>query len=105
MSEYAVLREVAAAPATALELKRRLNTVAKPLIDQIVRRLAAEGKIVQAPDGRYHIAERGRRALPRGVAPAAPGGVYVPPRVVRRAGSERAGRLPSVFAGKRVERT
>lgn len=104
MSEQAILRALAAGPQTTPQLQMRLSgSLAKPLTAQIVLNLHAAGKIAMLKGNRWQLTSLGRAMLPT-AAPRRDWGQYVPPVHVRREGSEVAGKLPSVFAGRRVER-
>ena len=104
MSEQAILRALAAGPMTTPQLQMRLSaTLAKPHTAQIVMNLQAAGKIAMLKGNRWQLTERGHAMLPK-TMPVRNWGQYVPPVHVRREGSEVASKLPSVFAGRRVER-
>lgn len=102
MSEYAVLKALAAEPMTTRQLQMRLSaSLAKPMTEAIVLRLQAQGKVAAIKGGRWQPTAYGLSSLPQPMVKRE-WGKYVPPRVVRRAGSERASKLPSMFAGERI---
>ena len=104
MSEAAILRALASGPQTTPQLQAKFSaTLAKPHTAQIVLNLQAAGKIAMLKGGKWQLTERGYAMLPR-TLPKREWGQYVPPVHVRREGSEVAARLPSVFAGRRIER-
>ena len=104
MSEQAILRALVAGPMTTPQLQLRLSaTVAKPHTAQIALNLQAAGKIAMLKGNRWQLTERGYAALPKSM-PQRNWGQYVPPVYIRREGSEVASKLPSLFAGKRIER-
>lgn len=103
MTNLEILRFIADAPVTRAAIKRQFSShIAKGVMDSILDGMLADG-VISMSYGKLRITNAGLRKLP--VKPETvvmrP---YVPPRVIRRAGSDRASKLPSVFAGRRVER-
>lgn len=98
-----ILRVLSAGPLTLSELNAQLSSIAAPQVAAILARMVKYGYVSDA-FSKYRITSKGLAQLPRTVA-APMMRPYVPERVIRRAGSDVAGKLPSVFAGKRVERT
>jgi hypothetical protein len=78
------------------------QVAAKPATEAAIGQLAAE-KLIRLLYGKWHLTKEGRAALPK-PPPRPTVRTYVPPVVVRRAGSEVAGKLPSLFAGERTWR-
>ena len=95
-----ILRVLSAGPLTHAELSAQISAIAAPQIQAICNRLVRQGYVSDA-FSRYRITSKGLAQLPRTVS-APTMRPYVPERVIRRAGSDVAGRLPSVFAGERI---
>lgn len=98
-----ILRVLSAGPLTLSELNAQLSSIAAPQVAAILARMVRHGYVSDA-FSKYRITSKRLAQLPRTVA-APTMRPYVPPKVIRRAGSDVAGKLPSVFAGQRVERT
>lgn len=95
-----VLRTLADGPARRTKVVSSVSGLVAPaqaeaMIDNMLKR-----GLLMHELGRLHLTLAGRRALPKG-SPPEPMRPYVPPRVIRRAGSEVAAKLPSVAAGRR----
>ena len=95
-----ILRVLSAGPLTLSELNAQLSSVAAPQVAAILARMVKYGYVSDS-FSRYRITSKGLAQLPRTVS-APTMRPYVPERVIRRAGSDVAGRLPSVFAGERI---
>lgn len=98
-----IMRMLAKAPMSADELSAKISAVAAPQVLAILGQLVAR-KYVKHTFSKYRLTDAGLNALPKS-APPTTMRPYVPERVLRRAGSDVAGKLPSVYAGQRVERT
>ncbi len=100
MSRLDILRAVAEKPLTNAEIKARFNHIARSVIDQIIADLLAE-KALSVAYGKLRVTMRGHAMLP--VVPESVGmRPYVPEKVIRRAGSDRAAKLPSRVADRTV---
>lgn len=94
-----LLRVLTSGPRSGAELRDAFPAMARHQLDTLLERMRDEG-LVSFALRRWRLTYKGRRAAP--AAPVAPPmRPYVPPRVIRRAGSEVAASLPSVAAGRR----
>lgn len=102
MSAYAILRALAERPMTTRQAQAHFSaSLAKPVTAAVILRLQAEGKVAALKGGLWQPTALGIAMLPV-AQPEREWGQYIPPRVIRRAGSDRASKLPSVAAGRRV---
>ena len=104
MNATEILRAISEKPQTTAQIQGRFSAVlAKPHVAQMLQRMYEAGKIAPVRKG-WQLTALGIKSLPKAM-PVRDWGTYVPPVHLRREGSEVAGTLPSVFAGKRQERT
>ena len=100
MSRLDILRAVAEQPLTNAEIKARFSHIARGVLDQILADMLAD-KVISVAYGKLRATHLSRAQLP--VAPERVAfRPYVPEKVIRRAGSDRASRLPSRVAGREV---
>lgn len=95
-----IMRLLAKSPSTADELSAQISAVAAPQVVAILKSLEAR-KYVRHTFSKYRLTALGLSAMPKSM-PAPAIRPYVPPRVIRRPGSDRASRLPSRVAGREV---
>lgn len=95
----ALLRVLSTGPAKRSDVVKRLGgSVATATAEAMIDGLIERG-LLTMKWSRLQLTRAGRQALPT-EAPPSPMRPYEPPRVVRRRGSDVAGRLPSVAAGR-----
>jgi hypothetical protein len=103
MTREAILKHLAEEPQSTAQLKRRLSaSIAKPACESMIAGLKDAG-LIRLSFGRWRLTTRGREAIPKPPEPRN-WGTYVPPPRNWRTGSDAAMKLPSLFAGRRVER-
>lgn len=100
MNRTILLRALLSGPRALNQLHRALPAMRRTQVAELVTELVTEG--LAAGDSRgYRLTEAGRRTALASMPQAVPMREYRPDRPFRRAGSERASRLPSVAAGVR----
>jgi len=103
MTREAILKFLSEEPQSSAQLKRRLSaSIAKPATESMIAGLKEAG-LITLSFGRWRLTTAGRDAIPKAAEPRS-WGTYTPPPRNWRQGSDTAMKLPSLFAGRRIER-
>lgn len=102
--QSSILRALSTGPRSVADLRAAHNTHPGAQVVMAIDVLKREG-MVQTKWKRLELTRAGRLAAPSPTAQLASQGTYIPPRVVRRAGSEIHRTLPSCVGERRYYRS